>query len=323
MQDFIKKIITYFTQIPNRIEASSIFNRVVNFLKSVSLPGFGKVPIYEVIIFFFQGLNKSPLSMRAAAASFNIIMAIFPAIVFFFTIIPYIPVEKFQDTLLGLLQGLIPEQAYGVVESTLFDIIMRPRSGLLSIGFVLAFFFSTNGIISIIQAFNFSHHVEEKRSGIKVRIMAILLVLMLSGIIITAIVLISIGPKLIRFVASEISVNEQLVFYIIFITKSIISIALFYFVYSTLYYFCPVKPSRYKFISPGSTLATVLVILTTVGFNFYLNNFSRYNSLYGSIGTLLVIMLWVYLNVLILLIGYELNISIKKAGTEHQHEHQT
>jgi membrane protein len=251
--------------------------------------------------------------MRAAAFSYNFFLALFPAILFFFTIIPYIPVPGFQDSLLELLQNLIPKKAFDVVEGTLFDIIKRPRGGLLSLGFIMAMYFSTNGIHSLIESFNQTHHSIETRNWFYIRAISILLVIILSLLLVLAMILITVGPLVIDYLSSENLIKDSIALYMISIGKWLITISLLFFAFSFLYYLAPTRKSRFRFISAGSTFATLLTVLSSIGFNFYVNNFSKYNSLYGSIGTLIIVMIWIYFNAMIVLIGFELNVSIQNA----------
>ncbi len=293
------------------IRHSRLVTSLKRFSSRLVLPGFDGMPLYDVAEFFVKGLRKGSLSMRAAAFSYNFFLALFPAIIFFFTIIPYIPVQGFQDSLLELMKNFIPKKAYDAVEETLFDIVKRPRGGLLSVGFIMALYFSTNGIHSLIEAFNQTHHSIETRNWMLIRLISILLVIIISTLLVMAIVLITIGPVVIDFLAAKNIITDNFVYYLIFIGKWLITLAMLFFAFSFLYYLAPARKSRYRFVSAGSTLATLLTAASSVGFNYYVNNLSRYNSLYGSIGTLIIVMIWIYFNAMIVLIGFELNVSIQ------------
>jgi len=280
------------------------------------LPGFDGVPLYDVTIFFVKGIQKGAITNRAAALSFNTFLAIFPAIIFFFTLIPYIPIAGFQDSLLSLIRDFIPQQAYDTVEETLLDIVKRPRGGLLSFGFVLAMYFATNSINSLIEAFNQTYHSLETRTKFQQRLVSIALVLVLSILVIVAISLITIGPLIINWFQHHNLLTDGWSVFIISAGKWIITVALLFFAFSLLFYFAPSGKQRFRFISAGSTITTLLFIAASVGFNFYVNNFSKYNKLYGSIGTLIVFMMWIYFIAIILLLGFELNASISAARRE-------
>ncbi|MFA5475499.1 MAG: YihY/virulence factor BrkB family protein [Bacteroidales bacterium] len=282
-------------------------------LRKIVLPGFDGIPLFTVLIFFFQGLFEGKLTLRASAVSYNFFLAMFPTILFFFTIIPFVPILDFQPTLLNALQEVIPATLWWHVSSTLTEIITRPRSDLLSIGFILALYFSTNGIASIIEGFNSTVHAIETRSWLKQRLVSLFLLVVISVLIIILISLSIIGGYIIRWLMNEGILTDFFTILMIQVLRWILIVSLFLFTNSFLYYFAPARRREFRFISAGSTLTTILLILTTYGFNFYIDNFNRYNALYGSIGTLLVFMLWIYFNSIIVLIGFELNASIRMA----------
>ncbi|MDO9512159.1 MAG: YihY/virulence factor BrkB family protein [Bacteroidales bacterium] len=287
---------------------------IIQWSKKVVLPGLDGMPLYEVMRFFILGLMKGQLTRRASAIAYNFFMAIFPTIIFFFTIIPFIPVENFQGKLLTLLRDLLPTGTYSTVNETLTDIITRPRSGLLSIGFVLALYFSTNGIASMMDGFNSTRHSIETRSWFKQRLVATMLVLLLSLMVIFSIALISIGGFTFQFLHDHGILNSRFTYYLLQSVRWLTLVSLIFFGTSMIYYFGPARQNKFRFFSAGSTLATFLIVASLIGFNYYVANFSSYNALYGSIGTLLIVMLWIYFNSLIFLIGFELNVSIGEAG---------
>jgi len=289
---------------------------VIKSLRKIVLPGFDGLSLFSVLRFFFKGLFEGRLTLRASAISFDFFLALFPSILFFFTIIPFIPIKGFQPELLLTLEDIIPTTLWTHVSSTLEDIIIRPRSDLLSLGFILALIFSTNGINSIIEGFNSTFHDMESRSWLKQRLVALFLVFVISILVILAVTLQIVGSFVMKFLVAEGLLTNDFTIIIIQIVRWILVVATFLFAISFLYYFAPARKGAFRFISAGSTLATALMILTTYGFNFYIENFNRYNALYGSIGTLLVFLLWVYFNSNILLIGFELNASIRQARSD-------
>jgi membrane protein len=286
---------------------------LIKLLRRVVMPGSGGLPLLNVLRFFGKGLFEGRLTLRASSISFDFFLALFPSILFFFTIIPFVPVAGFQRELLTLLEDIIPYTIWVYISGTLEEIITRPRGDLLSLGFILALLFSTNGINSIIDGFNSSYHVTETRSFLRQRLVSLFLVFVLSFLVILAISLFIVGGRVLNFLASEGILDNNFTIIVLQLVRWIMIVALFLFSVSFLYYFAPAKKKEYKFLSSGSIFTTFLMILTTYGFNFYIENFSRYNALYGSIGTLLVFMLWIYFNSIILLIGFELNVSIKTA----------
>lgn len=306
---------------------NKILNRINSFwpvafvriaCKRIKIPGSDGLSLYDLSIFFFNGLMQRSITSRAAALSFTFFLALFPAIIFFFTLIPYIPIKGFQDTLMITLQNILPKAAYENALTTIVDIVKRQHGGLLSIGFIAALYFSTSGINGIMNAFNESVHVKETRTMLKQKLIAILLVIILSILIVIAISLITAGSASLSHLVKEGYLEKGFKFYTLMVVKWIIVVALFFFIVSFLYYLAPSKHSRFRFISAGSTLATVLFILTSIGFNFYISHFAKYNKLYGSIGALIIILMWIYINAFVLLIGFDLNASLKNASTKHK-----
>jgi len=282
------------------------FNRV----KHLVLPGFDGIPLYEVAVFFWHGLTNGSINLRASAFSFNFFLSLFPTLIFVFTLIPYIPVPHFQDALLLLIRDLMPDQVYHTVEATLLDIVNRPRGGLLSLGFFLALYFSTSGMDSLIDAFNQTAHEIETRSFLKQTLISVVLVLIVSIIAGIAIVLITLGPHVLHFLTEQGILKSAVTVYLISALRWLIIVFMLLFAFSFLYYLAPAGENKFRFMSAGSMLSTLLTVATSVAFNYYVNNFSRYNSLYGSIGTLMIIMIWLNFNALAVIIGFELNASI-------------
>ena len=295
-----------------KILAWKIVAWIIRVSKKIVLPGFDGKPLYDVTIFFFKGLVKGYITLRAAAISFSLFLAIFPFLIFLFTIIPFIPIENFQQSLMELIRELLPRSAYDTVKGTILDIVTRPRSSLMIFNLVLTLYFSTNGINSLIEAFNNSAHVFETRSMIKQYLISILILIILSILLIISIGLMTFGSSLLQFILPDFI--EKSIFFSLFVEflRWLVIFALLLFAISFLYALAPAKAARFRILSAGSMLATILVILTTLGFNFYVDHFSSYNVLYGSLGTLMIVLMWIYINAISLLIGFELNVSIKK-----------
>jgi membrane protein len=286
--------------------------------QKISFPFFDGVPIYNVALFFWRSIVDGSITTRASAIAFSFFIAFFPFVIFLFTLIPYIPIENFQDELFLLVQQVVPASTFSTVEETLTIILKQPRGDLLSFGFFAALIFSTNGLASMMSAFDATVHSIYRRSWVSQRIAAIILLFILSILLTVAIALLTGGQWLINYLQDTNILRDSLTIYLLTFGKWVITILLFFFAYSFLYYMAPAKKTKWRFISAGGTLATVLSLITIAGFTYYINNFSRYNILYGSIGTLLIILLLIYVMSLILLVGFELNASIYQAHTEKE-----
>ena len=292
-----------------RILAHNFVVRLIAFSKRLVLPGFRGMPLFDVASFFIKGLQQSSLTTRASALSYNFFLALFPFVIFLFTLIPYIPIDNFQNELMEMIKQLMPKNAYEAIEATLEDIVKNQHSGLLSIGFVSAMYFSSNGFMALINAFNSSYHTKESRSALKKRLTSLLLVI-ISIVLLTLAITLIIGSEV---VLSKIINKDSWEFMLLHIGRWLISLGLVICMISFNYLFGPSHRTGWQFFSPGSVVASVLIIALSLGFAYYINNFGNYNKLYGSIGTLMVIMVWLYLNSLVLLIGFELNASIFSA----------
>jgi len=288
-------------------------------LRKAVLPGFDGAPLDMVVKLIAKGLfGKGVMVTRASSIAFNMLMALLPASIFLFTLIPFIPIPNFQTELIRLFENVIPANAYSFLETTIVDVITNRSGALLVVMFLTTIIFSTNGIHALMHAFVVSAHEFKSRTWIqqrKVAVFMLMLVLLMFSISGALIILSrSVVARLVD--AGVLQVN--LVFYVIMIFKWILIIAMLFFAISTLYYFVPAKKKDFRYISPGSIVATALFILTSMGFSAYVNDFGQYNKLYGSIGTLIVILIWLYLNSIALLVGFELNVSIKAATAEMQ-----
>ena len=281
--------------------------------KRIVLPGFEGLSLYLVTKFFFKGLRNGASNMRATSLSFSFFLALFPTIIFLFTLIPYIPIDDFKDYLFGLMQKVMPAAAFEATESTITDILSNKKGGLLSFGFFTALYFSTNGFNAMINAFNETYHDIETRKPLQQRLvsfyMLFLTVLLLSVSI--AILIYS------EFGFRHIRLNNKSLYYVISTFKWIVVGGMCYAIISFNYFIGPKRKKGWRFFSAGSMFATVFIIIATMGFAYYVNNFGNYNKLYGSIGTLIVIMMMIYINSLILLLGFDLNVSIHSAKKHH------
>jgi len=278
--------------------------------KTIILPGFSPLPLYTVASFFFQEIGKDELINKSSSLAYSFMLAIFPAIIFLFTLIPYVPMDNFQEQLMSLIALVLPAEAYAAVKLTLFDIVKNQNSKLLSFGFVFALVFSTNGVHNLMEAFNKSSLIIETRSWLRQRLVALYLTLMVLFALIFALVVMTIGEYILNILKSELSFRDSFWIYVLNMARWLIIIVLYFVTIALLYRYGPAHSKKWKFFSAGSWMSTILAILTFWGFSFYINNFGNYNKLYGSIGTLIVLMIWLYLNSLIILIGFELNASI-------------
>ncbi|MGO1595465.1 MAG: YihY/virulence factor BrkB family protein [Sphingobacterium sp.] len=287
------------------------YDRIVEWSKSASLPGFGELPLYTVLVFFFQEIVQEAILNKASSLAYNFMLAVFPGIIFLFTLIPYIPIENFQEQLMELIQLALPDNAYTILQATLVDIIKRQNGGLLSAGFVLCTFFATNGITTLMMSFNKASLSKESRTWFQRRIVALALSLAIVIALAVGIALYAGSNYLINYLRNHIEYDLKWFWPLLIKTAQwIILFSVYFFTVSLIYKFGPSSTRNWKLFTPGATLATLLAMLSFSFFTYYINNFGAYNKLYGSIGTLIVVMVWMYINALILIIGFELNAAI-------------
>lgn len=281
------------------------------FLQHFALPGNKGVPVYDVLRYFLVGIFNGDLNQRAKGLAYSFLSALPPLLIFFFTLVAYFPVDGLQDELLMQLGGIVPAGIMGPLADTINDIMGHRHGTLLSIGFISSILLAANGMNGLVLSLNFANRSIEKRPFVQRYLLCIAMVFVLYVIIVLVLSLL-IGHKLLL----------QLLFAQGWMTISQTNVVLFnvgrwllltfatLFAVSFLYYWAPVKRQRVGFFSAGSVLATGMFFVLSWGLGIYLNNFSNYNLVYGSIGTLLMLMFWVYFNCIVLLVGYELNISI-------------
>ncbi|QXU44195.1 YihY/virulence factor BrkB family protein [Pedobacter sp. D749] len=287
-----------------------LYSRFIEWTKECILPGFSPLPLYTVATFFFREIGKDALVNKSSSLAYSFMLAIFPGIIFLFTLIPFIPIKGFQDQLLNLIQLVLPHNAFDAFETTLKDIIKKQNTGLLSFGFLSALFFATNGVKNLMKAFNKSSLIIETRGWIKQRLIALVLTVIICFSIIICISAMALGEILLNKINDELHLKDSFLIYTIKFTRWALLAILYFITISILYRYGPSHTKKWRLFSAGSWLATILAFLTIWGFSFYINHFASYNKVYGSIGTLIVVMIWLYLNSLILLIGFELNASV-------------
>lgn len=280
--------------------------------KKFFVPGFEGLHLYEVYRFFIEQVKREGLNTRAAAISFNIIMAVPAACLFLFTLVPYFPVAKnIHNELIGVIADISPNaETKQLISDFLDDFFNKPKTGLLSVGFLLALFYTSNAMMGIIRSFDRSLVIRTKSNFLGKRLRAIKLTLILVFLFIGT-ALISAGQGvLFNYIMDVLNVKDDNIKTLIQSLRWIIVVALFLYSIAFIYKFAPSIHKRWRLLSPGAIFAALLMVVATWMFSLWAQNFSNYSKFYGSIGTLLMIMTLIFINSLVLLIGYELNVSI-------------
>lgn len=316
------------------------YRRDDNYLRIVRFPG-TKVPLLDVLIDFVKLFTKGRTMDRAAGVAFNFFLALFPLILFFFTLIPYIPIPHLYDRVMMVLNDfLIPSGTMNYVKETIDGIMNQSHEGLLSISIIMCLVFGSNGIVAVFNGFRnvYANFLTDKGLNLKgwlmQRLFAIIMLIVLGALVVISVLLISLGGMVLKYlVTNEILEGGSFTFFLFSVLRWVIGVFALSFGIALLYYFGNVKfKEHYRverkrtgphgeklyrnfvIFSPGTILATTLFVLGTVGFNVYISNFSRYNVLYGSIGTLIILLLWIWVVAILILAGNDLNSGIRRSA---------
>ena len=292
----------------DKLEKIPIINVLVRICKKIKIPGLYGMSLYEVLEMYVIGIVEGALTTRAGGIAFSFFMAIFPFLLFLLTLIYHIPVDGFQEALMTLIQETLPPKTFGAVEPILDDIIKNQNKGLLSFGFIASIFLMTNGVNAIFGGFEYSYHIKEVRNVIRAYFISLgtsLMMTLFLVITIGLIILYGIGLK--RLKANELLDND---FFWLQLGTGVLFVFMIFTIVSTLYHYGTKEGKESSFFSAGAIFTTLLCIFTFYLFGIYVVEFSKYNELYGSIGTLLILMLFIWLNSIILLLGFELNATL-------------
>ena len=287
--------------------------RLIGWARRIKLPGFDGFSLYEISRFFFRALAQGQLVTRASAISFKLFVAFFPAVIVLLTMIPFIPIDDFQNKLLATFHDMLPLEVYRFIESTLHDLLLKKHGTLLSVSFIVGVFVASNSIDAILMGFSGSTNHTTWHTPLKQRLLSIGLLFALTVLTMIAIPLLTLSGIIIYkldhlgFFASYFQVAA------LFLIKWIVSILVVIMFVSLLYNAGDPTASRFRLFTPGAILAMILIMLVSQALAFVFSNITDYNALYGSIGAILAVQLWIYVNMIVLLVGYELNTSIMRA----------
>jgi len=306
-----KRFVDYITQ-------RKWYVKLIDTLKNIRLSReYDDLTLYSVIHVFIEKVSEDEIIDRANAVAFNFTVAIFPGIIFLFTLIPFVHTfipEVSQESIMEFVSNFMSPDMYGTVYLTVEDIVENTRGGLLTFGGIFSLYLATNGMMSLMRAFNACYHTKEKRGFFKMRLVAFNLTMMFTLILIVATLLLVVGNILLNNInAVEWIDLENYNFMLLFILRFIIIFAFFFFGISFIYYFGPSVHYNWRFFSVGSIVATLLCMAAMYLFSFYIENFATYNKLYGSLGVLIALMIFIEILSIIILVGYEINASIHKA----------
>jgi len=286
-----------------------VLRQIILFCKKIKLPGFGGLSVFDLIKTYIYGIIEGTFSTRAGSIAFSFFMALFPFLLFLLNLIPYVPIDNFQEKFLLFIDGILPPQTSEFFIPIIEDISANPRGGLLSIVFILTIFLMTNGINAIFSGFEYSFYVTINRNFFKQYIVALVVSVFLALMLLVTVVIIVYSEYIIGTLKSEDFISNDVFWISTF--RYLIFVILVYMVIAILYYYGIKEGKTIRFFSIGALVTTLLFMLTTYFFGIYIENFSNYNELYGSIGALLIMMLYIWINSNLLLLGFELNATLK------------
>lgn len=285
------------------------YRRAIVWLKRLRLRG-GQASVYDVVDRMLQEIKLDGIAKRASYMAFNFTIAIFPTIIFLFTLIPYIPVPNLNLDILQFLSDLIPQEMYRAISGTIEDIVNIPHGGLLSFGFATALVLSSNGIMALLDAFEKKYPSFKKRTYVRKRVIATLLTVVLSSVLLVSVAGIFFGTYIIDALVFHEIVPEQFTPELITAIKYGSVVGLFLLTICLVYYYVPPVHNKWPFLSAGAVVATLLIFLVSFLFILYIRIFDSYNHFYGSIGTLVGFMVWLDFVCMTLILGFEVNVSI-------------
>lgn len=296
------------TDFSRRLRRTAPVRGIIRRSKTVFIPGFAGHSLHDVWPAFLQQLGRANLVERTAAISFNVFMAIPPTMIFVFTLVPLLPIsDRFIQELYSVIRDIVPgEQNNSVIISFLEDFLQNPRNELLSFGLLLAIFFSSNAMMGVLRSFDEDYEGFYKRTGLHMRRTALKLTFITFSLVFVSLLLLVAQEAFLQYIGIE----NYWVRLLIVNVRWVILVALVFYVISSIYRHGPALKEKWPFVTPGSVLATTMVILATIVVTFWVNNFSNYNKLYGSISAVFIIMLLIYANAMVVLLGFELNVTL-------------
>ncbi len=287
-------------------------NFVKSHLRALSVPGFSGMSLYELLKLYWDGIINGFITVRAGAIAYSFFMAIFPFLLFTMTLIPLVPIDGFQTDFIAFIHDILPRKTIDVIDNIIYDIATKPKKGLMSFSIALSVLFMANGVNAILTGFEESvHKFIDRRNLFKQYMIALGISLLLVTILFITVIGIIYFEIVVVYNLKKHGLIHDYNFWTVW-GKNLFYLLMILISVSVLYYFGTKEGKKLRFISPGSIMTTFLAVISFYFFQFYIEHFARYNQLYGSIGAFLIILLMIWLNALILLLGHELNMAILK-----------
>ncbi|KZS41983.1 ribonuclease BN [Aquimarina aggregata] len=296
--------------IEDKLSKIPVINLLVKLGKKLVLPGFEGLSVYDLIEIYVIGIIKGTFSARASSISWSFFLSLFPFLLFLLNLIPYVPIDNFENNFFEFINGALPKQTSVFFSGIFNDIASNPRGGLLSTVFILSILFMTNGINAVFSGFEYSYHVNLNRNFVRQYLVALGVSIIVASLLLVTVI----GTLYFTYLVNnlnEIGMVDDTLFWLT-IGQYALFVFMIFIIVATLFYFGTSEGRNNKFFSPGAFMTTFLIIITTYLFGIYIDNFSNYNKLYGSIGAVLILMLYIWLNANLLLLGFELNASLNQ-----------
>ena len=297
--------------IRDKIDRALKIDELIKWSKEFVLPGCDGVPLYNIVKFIAEELQKDNLPTRANSVAFSFFLSIFPFIIFVLPLLSYTPlaetaITQFEESMDGVFPSSAKQYLLGIVS----DIRSEGSFGLQGTGFLLSIFFASSGMLTLMYGFDKSYDQSFKSRGyLKKRLIAVVLTILFAAIVFASLVLIVLGGQFLSYLANTFDLTTSTSL-LISLLKWIMIVFLFYSVITFIYRYGPSTYRPLRWLNIGATLATLLSISFSVGFSYFINHFGRYNEIYGTVSALIVLLIWLQLNAFIVLAGFELNTSI-------------
>ncbi|TAF63928.1 MAG: YihY/virulence factor BrkB family protein [Cytophagales bacterium] len=293
------------------------------FLKKLKRTRLAGSSLYKILkIFLTEALWRKDLHQQASAIAFSFTLSIFPAIIVIFTLLPYFQTPQLGEKILLLLEEVMPYDLRIFVLNAIREVIAKPRGGLLSISVLFAVYTATSGVLEMMNAFNNNYQYAEKRSWLYKRILATILAIVFAFLLLLAVVFIMVGEFILNQLLHNHFIDALFSYYLVLALRYFSVFIIFWVTISAVYYIAPAVNNHWRFFSSGSFLAAILIIINTLGFSYYLAEYASYDRIYGSIGTVIALMIWLYLIAWILLLGFEVNVTLVTAQKEEIEEEE-
>ena len=286
---------------------------IQNFGKSVKLPGFEGLSLYTLIVFLARGLQQGKINTRASAISFRILLAIAPSFILLISLIPYIPIENFQENVIQSIESILPPSTFELVDGMLVDLIQRKHSTFVSITFLLGLYYASNSINALLEGLSGAYHLRKRQNPVKQRLISIGLIILVPLFLGLALVMQASSSFVLDWLLSHDVLSDGVQYLVVLCAKWFLVLFLINTAITSLYNVANPTKTKWRFFTAGSVFASLLIVFVSQGFAFYVNNFAQFNKFYGSLGTVVILLIWLQLNIFLVLLGFDLNTSLSRA----------